>query len=170
MRRSFSFVSALGLGLGSLVGCGGAGAVNFYDGDSGSAGRNASAAGAPNVAGGQSVAGAASAGAPTIASAGSPGDAGASTSGPHDAPCTPAMDVTDNGNMMSGEFKTEGPVCLLVKDDIIGWGCSNFEGRTLKVNGVEVSCAELPLPDKLHGSYYFDVSAGAHAYASLYWY
>jgi hypothetical protein len=60
-------------------------------------------------------------------------------------------------------------VCLRVTDDIVGWGCSNFEGRTVKVNGVTVNCAEVPLPDKLHGAYYFDISAGEHAYASFYW-
>ena len=165
MRLSSTIVSALGWALGLLAGCGGAGAVNFFD--AAGAGGVASSAGATSVAGAHS--GAASAGAAVIAGAGS-ASAGAATGGPSDAPCSPVLDVTDNGNKMSGEFQTAGPVCLLVKDDITGWGCSNFEGRTLKVNGVEVSCAELPLPDKLHGGYYFDISAGDHAYASVYWF
>jgi hypothetical protein len=164
-----AIVSALGVGLGSLVGCGGAGAVNFFD--AAGAGGNSSTAGAHSVPGPHSVAGETStAGAPTIAGAGSPGSAGDTMSGPSDTPCSPVLDVSDNGNKMSGEFQTEGPVCLLVKGEIVGWGCSNFEGRTLKVNGVEVSCAQLPLPDPLHGGYYFDISAGEHAYASVYWY
>jgi hypothetical protein len=67
-------------------------------------------------------------------------------------------------------FASAGPVCLRVTLDIAGWGCSNFEGRTLKVNGTTVACAELPLPSKVDGAYYFDVSAGEHDYASLFWY
>jgi hypothetical protein len=94
------------------------------------------------------------------------GNAGSSTSSPSDAPCTPVEDVS---NKTSGEFQSEGPVCLRVTDDIVGWGCSNFDGRTVKVNGVELSCAQVPLPDKLHGAYYFEISAGEHAYASFYW-
>jgi hypothetical protein len=61
-------------------------------------------------------------------------------------------------------------VCLKVTLDITGWGCSNFQGRTVKVNGTTVSCAELPLPSKVDDAYYFDVSAGELDYASLYWY
>ena len=72
--------------------------------------------------------------------------------------------------MASGPFDTLGPICLRVSSDIAGWGCSNFEGRTLKVNGSTVTCAQIPLPEKLHGAYYFDVSAGEHEYASLYWF
>ena len=70
---------------------------------------------------------------------------------------------------MSGEFGTTDAVCLRVTDDVVGWGCSNFEGRTVKVNGVDVSCAQVPLPEKVHGAYYFEISAGQFAYASFYW-
>ena len=137
--------------------------MDFFD----ASGGNASGS---SVAGSRSAAGGASAGAPSLAAAGALSSGGAVPGGPSDTPCSPVIDVTDKGNQMSGEFQNAGPVCLLISDDIVGWGCSNFEGRTVKVNGVEVSCAELPLPDKLHGGYYFDISAGEHAYASLYWY
>ncbi|HTA88740.1 MAG TPA: hypothetical protein VK745_04170, partial [Polyangiaceae bacterium] len=65
---------------------------------------------------------------------------------------------------------TMGPACLRVMGAIAGWGCSNFDGRTLKVNGQTVMCGELPLPDEIDGGYYFDISAGTFDYASFYWY
>ena len=71
---------------------------------------------------------------------------------------------------MSGPFGTMAESCWRVSTDISGWGCSNFEGRTIKVNGTAVTCAELPLPSKLHGDYYFDFSAGEHEYASFFWF
>jgi hypothetical protein len=190
MQLRLPIVGALGLGLGSLAGCGGAGAVNFFDAVGDGAGGSASLAGMPNVvagasngsAGAPSVVGGApsgAGGAPSGAGGGSAGtltvagagSGGVATTDPVDeAPCDPVLDITDNANMSSGEFQTKGPVCLLVSDDIVGWGCSNFAGRTVKVNGVQVRCAELPLPDKLRGAYYFDVSAGDFPYASMYWY
>jgi hypothetical protein len=101
-----------------------------------------------------------------MGSAGSVGaDHGSAAGAPSTGACAPALVV---GSGMS--FTTQGPVCLRVTLDIAGWGCSNFEGRTLKVNGMVVQCAELPLPSKVDGAYYFDVSAGEHEYASLYWY
>jgi hypothetical protein len=83
------------------------------------------------------------------------------------ATCSPVTDVSGG---MSGPFNSTGPACFRVSDDITGWGCSNFDGRTLKVNGQIVMCGVLPLPDKIDGAYYFDVSAGSLDYASFYWY
>jgi hypothetical protein len=71
---------------------------------------------------------------------------------------------------MSGVLGTTGPACLRVTGDIAGWGCSNFDGRTLKVNGQSVECAALPLPAQIDGAYYFDISAGEFDYASFYWF
>jgi hypothetical protein len=68
----------------------------------------------------------------------------------------------------SGAFDTTGPVCKRTANDIVGWGCSNFEGRTLEVNNVPVNCGD-PLPPKFDGYYYFDVSAGSYPWAALYW-
>jgi hypothetical protein len=86
-------------------------------------------------------------------------------------PCTPAATIagtTGSGN--SGNFGTAGAYCFRTSDSISGWGCSNFDGRTLKVNGVAKDCAALPLPAKVNGYYYFDCSAGTYNYASIYWY
>jgi hypothetical protein len=87
-------------------------------------------------------------------------------------PCVPAKTVTRNsgGSGNSGNFGTTGAFCFRTADDIIGWNCGNFTGRTLKVNGVADTCGALPLPAKVNGYYYFDSSAGGVDYASIYWY
>lgn len=198
MRCRFTIVSALGLGFGLLGGCSSAGVVNFFDTEtaSGAGGSPASAGAASGSSGVPDMAHGGSAGAlttpPTLtggaagsvaggggaasASGGSPAPdtAGAASSGAagaaSDLPCGPVIDITDERSKAGTELDTEGPVCFLVRDEIAGWGCSNFQGRKVKVNGVEVHCAEVPLPDKLNDGYYFDISAGEHTYASLYWY
>jgi len=81
-------------------------------------------------------------------------------------PCSPAQDMTGNS---SGNFNTTGSVCKRTSNNINGWGCSNFAGRTVKVNGVAMTCGNTPLPAKVNGYYYFDVSAGSYSWASLYW-
>jgi hypothetical protein len=69
----------------------------------------------------------------------------------------------------SGNFGTVGPYCFRTPDNIAGWGCSNFGGRTLQVNDVTKSCGSLPLPTTFNGYYYFEASAGSFDYASIYW-
>ena len=135
------WIVAAWLCVGVVSGCGSTAPVDFFESNGGSAG----------AAGG--------AGAAT-------GSAGATTKGPSEAPCSPAKDLS---NHMSGELGTTDSVCLRVTDEVVGWGCSNFEGRTVKVNGTDVSCAQVPLPEKVHGAYYFEISAGQFAYASFYW-
>jgi hypothetical protein len=173
------------------TGCGGS-PSNFYDAPSAGAGPPVASGGAGTAA----TAGASSAGASgsvtasggQLASAGSggPSDAGGSggaggragpgggmagtggTQNQGNAPCNPVRDVSGG---MSGALGTEGPICIRVTDDIAGgWGCSSFDGRTVKVNGRPVMCMDFPLPDKIDGAYYFDISAGAHDYASIYWF
>jgi len=86
-------------------------------------------------------------------------------------PCTPSKTITAaSGSGTTGSFETTGAYCFRTPDNINGWGCSNFTGRTLKVNGVTVECAKLPLPAKVNGYYYFDASAGSVDYSSIYWY
>jgi endoglucanase len=143
-----SAAGSTGLGSSSSVGDGGSSAGGSDSSIGGSDSDDTSGA-SSGGAGGASVAGSAN------------GGAGA----PSDGACAPVADI---GSGMS--FASAGPVCLRVTLDIGGWGCSNFDGRTLKVNGTTVACAELPLPSKVDGAYYFDVSAGEHDYASLYWY
>ncbi|HQF56474.1 MAG TPA: C25 family cysteine peptidase [Fibrobacteria bacterium] len=79
-------------------------------------------------------------------------------------PCSPATSVTNN----TGNFNTTGKACYKTTQNISGWGCSSFDGRTVKVNGVRVSCGGA-LPAKTNGAYYFDVSAGTYSWASIYW-
>ncbi len=90
-------------------------------------------------------------------------------------PCTPAATVIGTGSGNSGNFGTTGEYCFRTPDNIAGWNCSNFTGRTLKVNGVAVTCGgttpgTMPLPAKVNGYYYFDASAGGVDYASIYWF
>lgn len=61
--------------------------------------------------------------------------------------------------------------CVATCDDIMGWGCSNFDsGRKVTVNGIAVSCGD-PLTKK-DGYYVFRVSAGSNPSmrsATIYW-
>ncbi|HYJ41856.1 MAG TPA: cellulase family glycosylhydrolase, partial [Steroidobacteraceae bacterium] len=68
----------------------------------------------------------------------------------------------------SGNFNTTGAVCYRTNQNIAGWGCSNFDGRTLTVGGVARTCGQLPLTRSADGYYYFSVTAGQFAWASLY--
>jgi hypothetical protein len=78
----------------------------------------------------------------------------------------PAKTVTGGQSLNLG---TTTAYCFKTPDSIAGWGCSNFEGRTLKVNGTVETCGALPLPAKVNGYYYFDVSAGSYSYAVITW-
>jgi hypothetical protein len=82
-------------------------------------------------------------------------------------PCSPNIDASCG---TSGGFGTVGGICVRTADDIVGWGCSNTDGRTLKVNGTAVTCAAgSSLPAKLGSFYYFEFTGGTHDYASFYW-
>jgi aryl-phospho-beta-D-glucosidase BglC (GH1 family) len=79
---------------------------------------------------------------------------------------TCANPVTFTGN--TGNFNTTGAVCYRTNMNIAGWGCSNFDGRTLTVGGVARTCGQLPLTRSADGYYYFAVTAGTYAWASMY--
>jgi hypothetical protein len=81
----------------------------------------------------------------------------------------PAKTITGVGSANTGNFGTTGAFCFRTPDNIAGWGCSNFTGRTLKVNGTTETCGTLPLPAKVNGYYYFDASAGSFDYAVINW-
>jgi endoglucanase len=68
----------------------------------------------------------------------------------------------------SGNFNTTGAVCYRTNMNIQGWGCSNFDGRTLTVGGQARTCGQLPLTRSADGYYYFAVTAGQFPWASLY--
>jgi hypothetical protein len=59
-------------------------------------------------------------------------------------------------------------VCYRTNANINGWGCYNFDGRTLTVGGVARSCGQMPLTRSADGYYYFEVSAGQYPWAGLY--
>jgi hypothetical protein len=92
---------------------------------------------------------------------------GLTGSGGGDEPCSPAKTITGG---KTSDFGTKDAFCFKTPDNITGWGCANFTGRTLKVNGVTETCGALPLPAKINGYYYFDASAGSVDYSSIYWY
>jgi uncharacterized repeat protein (TIGR02543 family) len=79
---------------------------------------------------------------------------------------TCANPVTFTNN--TGNFNTAGAVCYRTNATINGWGCSNFEGRTVTVSGVARTCGQLPLTRAADGYYYFAVTAGTFPWASLF--
>ncbi len=85
-------------------------------------------------------------------------------------PCANPVTITGG---QSGSFNTTGAVCLRTTSTIQGWGCANFDGRTVSVNGgaATTSCGAGPLPlAKLADGYtYFAVTPGSYPWASLYY-
>jgi hypothetical protein len=79
-------------------------------------------------------------------------------------PC--ANPVTFAGN--SGNFNTAGAVCYRTNATVNGWGCYNFDGRTLTVDGQARSCGQVPITRSADGYYYFSVTAGTYPWAGLY--
>ncbi len=78
--------------------------------------------------------------------------------------CSSPITFTNN----TGNFNTTGAACYRTTQNVAGWGCSNFDGRTVAVGGVARSCGQLPLTRSSDGYYYFQVSAGTYSWASLY--
>jgi endoglucanase len=90
-----------------------------------------------------------------------------SSTGGGTAPCANAITFTGNTN----NFNTTGAVCYRTAQRVNGWGCSNFEGRTVSVNGgtATAACGAGPFPLAQVGGYtYFSVSAGTYPWASIY--
>jgi hypothetical protein len=85
-------------------------------------------------------------------------------------PCSSPITVTGG---QSGNFNTTGAVCLRTSATVNGWGCSNFEGRTVSVNGgtATSTCGAGPFPLAKYsdGYTYFSISAGTYSWASLYY-
>jgi len=79
---------------------------------------------------------------------------------------TCANPVTFTNN--TGNFNTAGAVCYRTNQTINGWGCSNFDGRTVTVGGQSRTCGQLPLTRSADGYYYFAVTAGTFPWASLF--
>lgn len=71
----------------------------------------------------------------------------------------------------SGNFNTTGPICLRTSLSVTGWGCSNFDGRTVSVNGqppTSTCGGGTPITRSADGFTYFIITAGAFPYASLF--
>jgi hypothetical protein len=68
----------------------------------------------------------------------------------------------------TGNFNTTGAVCYRTSATINGWGCSNFDGRTVTAGGAVRTCGQLPLTRAADGFTYFAVTAGAFPWASLF--
>jgi len=79
---------------------------------------------------------------------------------------TCANPVTFSGN--TGNFNTSGAACYRTNANINGWGCYNFDGRTVTVSGVARTCGQMPLTRAADGYYYFAVTAGQFPWAGLY--
>lgn len=70
----------------------------------------------------------------------------------------------------TGNFNTTDAVCYRTTAAIAGWGCSNFDGRTLSVDNVATACGAALPARWSDGYYYFAISAGTYSYASIfYW-
>jgi endo-1,4-beta-xylanase len=86
--------------------------------------------------------------------------------------CTPNRTVAPLPNTQSGSFNSTGQVCFVVQNTgPLGFNCSNMQGRTVTVNGTpfpaSACAAGAKVPYANGGQYYFDVSAGGLAYASI---
>jgi uncharacterized repeat protein (TIGR02543 family) len=68
----------------------------------------------------------------------------------------------------TGNFNTIGAVCYRTSATLNGWGCSNFDGRTVTVGGAVRTCGQLPVTRSADGFTYFVVTAGAFPWASLF--
>jgi hypothetical protein len=68
-------------------------------------------------------------------------------------------------------FETTGAVCYRTNATIAGWYCSNFQGRSLKVNDVALSCGDTLPARWSDGYYYFAASGSADAvtWATIYY-
>jgi hypothetical protein len=78
---------------------------------------------------------------------------------------TCANPITFSGN--TGNFNTSGAACYRTNGTVNGWGCYNFDGRTVTVSGVARTCGQLPLTRAADGYYYFSVTAGQFPWAGL---
>ena len=138
-----------------------------------SAGGTSSGAGGKAGAGGSGTAGASSGGSSGTSSGSggvsAGGTGGAATAGTGGAvntgPCMNPKEVTDGSGSLGA-----GAVCLRTMMKINAVVCSNFDGRTLKVDGMPATCGAMATYTQISGYTYLEVSAGGQDFASLNWY
>jgi len=86
------------------------------------------------------------------------------SSGTVGAPCAGAVDIVANQNVALG---TTSAACYRTNVTIAGWQCSNFDGRTVTVDGAVLACGTVPSGTWTDGYVYFAISAGTYSYASF---
>ena len=102
------------------------------------------------------------------ASAGGQGEAGAAGESGTGGPCANPKDVSGG---KTNNFGTTGAVCFRTTETFNTIGCSNWGGRTIKVNGVLATCnVKGTFAPMIDGYNYFDVSAGDVDFAAFVWY
>jgi hypothetical protein len=157
------FAGAGGAGTAGAAGNkGGSGGTNPFGGSTGGSGVGGKAGDAGAGTGGRGGSGGSAAG-------GTPADGSAIFNLPIPPGAEPCANPKDISGGNTGNFGTTGPFCFRTCDEIQGWGCPNSSGRTVKVNGKEVQCGDT-MPGRVGPFYYFDISAGALDYASVYWF
>jgi hypothetical protein len=82
-------------------------------------------------------------------------------------PCKPAKDISGGQSL---NFGTTGAFCFRTADDFTDYGCSGADGRTVKINGTEITTCGGKAPAKLGSFYYFDFGPGKYDYTSVNWY
>ena len=151
-------------------GSGKGGSGSAGTGGSGSAGKGGSGSGGTVGASGSSTGG--KAGTSSSGAAGSSAGADGTAGAPSTGPCASPVDLPTAATGNSGNFNTLGAVCFRTKSTFNSLGCSNFAGRTIKVNDVLDTCdgKKKTFAAAIDGWNYFDVSAGTLSYASFGWY
>lgn len=69
-------------------------------------------------------------------------------------------------NQQSGSFNTTGEVWFVISENPNGWQASEIQGRTIYVNGVQVTAGQMPLPAAIGGKRYFRFTAGSRPWSS----
>ena len=79
------------------------------------------------------------------------------------------MDVTGTN---SGNLGTATDVCLRTMSTIGTVGCSNFDGRSLIVNGSPATCGVAGTYKQINGYNYIEITSSGTTltYASVYWF
>jgi hypothetical protein len=109
----------------------------------------------------------------TVGAGGVPGNGGAPAEPSRDAESNDAPSATTcttySGTSTAGHppIIGAGAACIVTCDSITGWGCANFDGRTITVNGTAVACGATIT--KTNGTYIFQIGAGTNSVFSIYW-
>ncbi|HET7543534.1 MAG TPA: hypothetical protein VFK05_26860 [Polyangiaceae bacterium] len=160
----------------------GAGKVETGKGGSGSAGAGgksggvAGSTGKAGSGGGVGVGGSAtgtggSAGTGSSGAGESSGGSDGSAGGASTALCDNPKDVTGGPSGNTGNFDTLEAKCFRTKSTFNHVDCSNFQGRTLKVNGKTTTCgATGTFAPTADGYTYLEGSSGTNLSASIYWF